>query len=173
MREHLRWMADTATLAEFRASLEADPPWQRMRAAVYPDMSDEEAEALRVSMIEALDSGNLMIDFPERYYVINAFRYGNDQAYVASELAWTIMRAPERAEYVIGDHAVTMYDPVVNESRGMTGNALASSPSAETVLPLDRKVAVRLSFDDQGTWEDVKVPASVVEEMNLRGKVEG
>jgi len=69
---------------------------------------------------------------------------------------------------VIGDHAVSMYDPMLGAPGSPTGNALASSPMAETILPLDRKVAVRLSFEGQGEWEDVAIEPSVVQDINLR-----
>lgn len=168
MREHLRWLANTATLSQFRSTLEADPPWQRMRKAIFSEMSDDEAEEWRLARLQEIDTGKWEIEFPERYYVINTMRYLTDQSYIAAELAWTVMRAPRGFEYVIGDHAFSMYDPTVGTKGGSTGNALASSPHAETVLPLDRSVAVRLTFDGQGEWKDVEVDPSVVQEMNLR-----
>jgi hypothetical protein len=79
-----------------------------------------------------------------------------------------VMRAPAGYEFVIGDHAVSMYDPTIGTPGGSTGNALASSPMAETVLPLDRSVAVLLSFDGQGDWKDLEVEPGVVQDMNLR-----
>lgn len=141
MREHLRWLSDTATQAQFRSTLEADPPWQRMRAAVFPEMSDDEAKQWRRDRLREIDEGKWEISFPDRYHVINTMRYLADQSYVAVELAWTVMRAPAGHEFVIGDHAVSMYDPTLEARGGSTGNALASSAMAETVLPLDRSVA--------------------------------
>lgn len=168
MREHLRWLSNTATLSHFRSTLEADPPWQRMRTAVFSEMSDEEAEEWRRDRLREIDEGKWEVEFPERYYVISTMQYLTDQAYVAAEMAWTIMRAPAGCEYVIGDHAVSMYDPTVGTRGGSIGNALASSPHAETLLPLDRNVAVCLSFDGEHEWSDVEVEPSVVQEMNLR-----
>lgn len=48
------------------------------------------------------------------------------------------MRAPAGSEYVIGDHAVSMYDPLVGAAGESTGNGFASSPLAETVPPVVR-----------------------------------
>lgn len=165
MREHLRWMADTWTLNRFRSTLEADPPWQRMRAAVYTDLSDEEAEALRRKMVRHIDEGNLEVEFLQRYYVVQTMEYLTGQAYMAAEMSWQVMRAPTGTEFVIGDHAVSMYDPAL--AAGPHGNAMASSPYAQTVLPLDRRVAVRLSFDDD-KWVDEEVAPELVEEINVR-----
>jgi hypothetical protein len=167
MREHLRWMSDTATLAHFRSTLEADPPWQRMRRAVFPELTDAEAEEFRTNTLREIDAGDLQTVFPERYYVITTMEYIVDQSYIAADLAWEVMRAPGAAEFVIGDHAVTMFDPTVEPGGPVGGNALASSPHAETVLALDRKVAVRLSFDGTA-WTDGEVSEDRVSEMNLR-----
>jgi hypothetical protein len=167
-REHLRWLTDTVTLAQFRSTLDADPPWQRMRSAVFPEMSDEEAEDFRRETIAAIDSGSVMVEFLERKYVIDTMRYVTDQAHMAAEMSWTVMRAPAGSEYVIGDHAVTMYDPTVAARGGPAGNGLRSSPLAETVLALDRSVAVKVSFGEERDWRDVEVTPDVVREMNLR-----
>jgi hypothetical protein len=91
-----------------------------------------------------------------------------EQAYVAAEMSWQVMRAPADEEFVIGDHAVTMYDPTLGAREELVGNAIASSPAAETVLPLDRDVAVRLPFDEDEPWVDEEVSAELVREMNLR-----
>jgi hypothetical protein len=164
MRDHLRWLTNSATLAQFRSTLDADVPWQRMREFVFPEMTDEEAEGFRRSTLSEIDSGNLEVEFPERYYVINTMRYVVEQAFLAAQLSWTVMRAPNDSEFVIGDHAVSMYDPSLTGSRG---NGLVSSPLAETVLPLDRSVAVRLTFGDD-EWSDEVVGAELVAEINLR-----
>jgi hypothetical protein len=169
MRDQIRWTADTWTVAHFRSMLEADPPWQRARRAVFAHMSDEEAEEMRVTLLKDIDAGNLGVEFPEPYYLIQTMRFVVDQAFVAAGLEWTVMRAPAGSEYVIGDHAATMYDPIVNASRGRKGNGLVSSPVAEMVLPFDRSVAVRLSYnDEEGRWNDVEVEPAVVDELNLR-----
>jgi hypothetical protein len=168
MHEHLRWTDENATRAHFRSSLEADPPWQRMRAAVFPELSDEEAENLRQEIIADLDSGNILIEFPEQRHVINPLRYVTEIAYTISEMSWTVMRAPGGCEYVIGDHAVSMYDPLVGGLGESTGNGFASSPLAETVLPFDRGVAVKLSFGEDEDWRDVEVSADDVREINVR-----
>jgi hypothetical protein len=171
MREQLRWTNNAATLAYFRSTLDAGPPWERMRAAVFPEMSDEEAEEFRRQLIDDIDSGKVLIEFPERHYIINSMSYITDQAYIAAEMSWTVMRAPAGSEYVIGDHAVSMYDPNISAwalSDDSRGNALASSPLAETILPLDRRVAVKLSFGEDEDWQDVEVSADDVDEVNLR-----
>lgn len=128
-----------------------------MRAAVFPEMSDEEAEKLRREIISDLDSGNILIDFPEQRHVINPLRYVTDIAFIIAGMSWTVMRAPAGSEYVIGDHAVSMYDPLVGAPGESTGNGFASSPLAETVLPFDRNVAVKLSFGEDEDWRDIEV----------------
>jgi len=168
MREQMRWTHDTATLAHFRSTLEADPPWQRMRAAVFPEMTDEEAEEFRQKAIADLDSGSMSIAFPERHYVISTFQYQTDLAYSIAGMSWTVMRAPAGSEYVIGDHAVSMYDPRAGAPGESTGNGFASSPLAETVLPFDRSVAAKLSLGEDEDWRDIEVSADTVREMNLR-----
>lgn len=167
MRDHLRWASDTMTLARFRSTLEADPPWQRMRAAIYADKTDEEAEELRQRMLREIDSGNLIVEYPQRYYMLSTIEHLTHQAEIAAEMSWTVMRAPSGCEFVIGDNAVTMYDPTVDASSDPSGNALASSPFAETVLPLDPAVAVRLTFEDD-PWRDEEITPDLVEELNLR-----
>jgi hypothetical protein len=79
------------------------------------------------------------------------------------------MLDPTGEEFVIGDHAVTMYDPTL-DARGdaPVGNAIASSSLAETVLPLDRRAAVRLTFGAERDWADEEVSADLVQEINLR-----
>lgn len=168
MREHLRWTDETATRAHFRSTLEADPPWQRMRAAVFPEMSDEEADRLRREIIADLDAGNILIEFPEQRHIINPLRYVTEIAYTIAEMSWTVMRAPAGSEYVIGDHAVSMYDPKVGAPGESTGNGFASSPLAETVLPFDRTAAVKLSFGEDEDWRDIEVSVDDVREMNVR-----
>jgi hypothetical protein len=168
MREHMRWTHDTATLANFRSSLEADPPWQRMRAAVFPEMSDEEAEEFRRETIANLDSGSLYIEFPQRHYIISTLQYVTEIAYVAAEMPWTVMRAPAGSEYIIGDHAVSMYDPLIGRPGASTGNGFRSSPLAETVLPVDRSVAVKFSPIGEEEWRDIEVSADDVREINVR-----
>jgi hypothetical protein len=167
MRDHLRWLSDTGTLAHFRSTLEADPPWQRMRAAVFAEMSNEEAEEFRRRTLREIDIGNLEVEFPERYYVVSAIQFLTDQAYIAADMSWTVMRAPSGSEYVIGDHAVSMYDPTIG-LRDPRGNGLATSPLAETVLPLDPTVAVKLTFGEEKPWTDAEVEAAVVDEINAR-----
>lgn len=168
MREQLRWTHDTATLAHYRSTLEADPPWQRMRAAVFPEMTDEEAEEFRRKAIADLDSGDMYIEFPARHYVITTFQYVTDLAYTIVGMSWTVMRAPAGSEYVIGDHAVSMYDPTIGAPGASTGNGFASSPFAETVLPLDRSVAVKVSIGEEEEWRDLEVSADDVDEINVR-----
>ena len=167
MRDHMRWLSDTMTLARFRSTLEADPPWLRMRAAIYADLTDAEAEELRQQMLGEIDRGNLLVEYPQRYYVISTIEHLTHQAEIATEMSWTVLRAPTGSEFVIGDNAVTMYDPTLVISGGPKGNALASSPYAQTVLPLDPSLAVRLTFADD-TWRDEEVASDLVDELNLR-----
>jgi len=168
MREHLRWLTNTATLQQLRSTLDADPPWQRMRAAVYPELSDEEAEQLRRSMIRSIDAGDFEIEFPDRKYVIDTMQFLVDQSYMAVAMSWSVLRAPLGTEFVIGDHAVSMYDPTVGRRGGPVGNALMSSPLAQTVLPLDRSVAVRLTVGEEHEWRDIEADPALVQEINLR-----
>jgi len=167
MRDHLRWISDTLTLARFRSMLEADPPWQRMRVAVYGEMADDEAERLRQRMIQEIDSGNLAVEYPHRYYVVSTMQYLAHQAEIAANMSWAVMRAPKGSEFAVGDNVVTMYDLTLVGSNGPTGNALASSPFAETVLPVDRRVAVRLTVDCDD-WTDAEIDPGLVDELNLR-----
>jgi hypothetical protein len=120
-------------------------------------------------VLKDIDAGDLGVEFTQPYYLIQTMQFVIDQAYVADALEWEVLRAPAGSEYVIGDHAVTMYDPVVNASRGRKGNGLASSPVAQTVLPFDRTVAVRVSYNDEpGRWSDREVEPALVDEINLR-----
>ncbi len=140
-----------------------------MRAAVFPEMTDDEAEDFRRKAIAYLDSGDMYIEFPARHYVIATFQYVTDLAYEIVGMSWTVMRAPAGSGYVIGDHAVTMYDPTIGVTGASIGNGFRSSPFAETVLPLDRSVALKLSIgEDVDEWHDVEASAEEVREINVR-----
>jgi hypothetical protein len=86
---------------------------------------------------------------------------------IAAEMSWQVM-APLGEEFLIGDHAVTMYDPTLDRCEAPVGNAIGSSPLAETVLPLDRRVAVRLTFAEDDDWVDEVVSPDLAHEINLR-----
>lgn len=122
-------------------------------------------EVSRRNLARSLSREGVQIQAPPERQIAMMFALALDLAPVMTEMAWTILRAPESERLILGDSPLTMYDPEVEGRR--RGHGLYSSPLAETVLPLDPAFALRLSpaGDD---LPDVKVDVPTIRDLNLR-----
>ncbi|MEJ7785691.1 MAG: DUF4238 domain-containing protein [Solirubrobacteraceae bacterium] len=92
------------------------------------------------------------------------FAIAQDIAETVFELNWTVRRAEEGAAFVIGDTPVTMFDL----ARGGRGNAWASSPQAQSVMPLGARAALVMRPGNADDFTHAPARQRLVESMNLR-----
>jgi len=158
------------------------------------EVSSEELEQNRRTILRALERGEIGVDVPVNNLVHLALNSALATTPVIFLMDWTVVRTPANAEFIVGDTPVAMYDP---QPIGPSGAfALLSSPSAETFLPLDPSYglliranpdvyrfvydnAERLRRVDDNTWMEVlegrdvgwaegEADVEIVRELNLR-----
>lgn len=138
---------------------------QAMRVSGEPTDDPDETERQRINLLEALKGERIDVEAPPERTISLMFELALDLTDVVWDMSWTLLRAPDNHHFVIGDCPVTMFDP---EPSGLSGgNALLSSPKAETVLPLDPEFALLLTPGPRGLDETV-IDGTRLGELNLR-----
>jgi hypothetical protein len=144
----------------------ADPDSFRERHREHFDdgATDEEIEALRLKTIEMLKSGEIALDNPE----LGAFQMmmgtNGPVASVIASMTWVLVEAKED-EFITSDRGLAMHDP--KPKAPWSGNALRSSPEAETTFPLSPKFCLGLLQEDPPLLT-AEADAEGVREVNLR-----
>lgn len=127
-------------------------------------MSDGELQEFRRTTIQQIESGELLIGASHDHEVTGMFLAASEGAFkVANFMSWTLLRAPNEAEFILGDHPVAFFDP---ERPGKTA-AWLSSDTVEVTLPLAPRTCLRFT---PGPPEllDVAVGQQIVADINLR-----
>ena len=128
------------------------------------EMTDEEAERKRRSMIESVKRGGVEVRAPQGRQIAFAFDIALDLTRHLNDMEWTVVRAPPTARFILSDCPVAMYDPQLPPGGA---NALWSSPRAETSVPLDPLFCLLLRPRAMA-WTEEQVDAPRVHHINAR-----
>jgi len=136
------------------------------RTAV-PEISEEEIENFRVDTLEQIQSGKLVFKAPRaRELALIFFQLDEVVLKVLKECEWWIMRVDEDApDLVLSDVGITQVDHTPRHPKA--GRGWMSSPGAETILPIDPRMAVVVT-PGSGDWFWGDIDADEVEDINLR-----
>jgi Protein of unknown function (DUF4238) len=136
----------------------------RYKEDIDASQSDEEIRRLLERTRAALESGEIAFDDPKsRSFTL--MLGGTDRvAEAIFNLEWVILRAGED-EFVTSDRAIAMHDSTPKFP--WSGNALESSPNAETTFPLDPLSTIMLHRGPKNLRCE-ELDARGVRELNLR-----
>jgi hypothetical protein len=133
----------------------------------FPHLSDAETEAFRVDTLEDLQSGNLVFEAPPaREIAMMFFQVEEIVPMLLEKCDWAVLRVDEAApDLILADVGVTQVDHTPKHPKG--GAGWLSSPTAETILPIDPRAAL-LVTPGSGAWVWGTAQADVVDDINLR-----
>jgi hypothetical protein len=97
------------------------------------DLSPEEAERQRENMVSAVRKGRVLIEAPQARTIAFTLQMSLDLCDAIERMQWTILQAEPGSSFVVSDSPIAMYDPHLPR---MAANAIGSSPTAETTLPI-------------------------------------
>jgi hypothetical protein len=128
--------------------------------------NEAEVEAERLKFLEQLQGGQIGLKSPaEREIGMMFLSFEHGTKVLLTELGWTLLRAPDNAEFVLSDHPVAHYDP--NAAGTDMGVSFLTTPESGTLVPLDPSFALWLSPHEPATWREVNVGRQEVDDMNL------
>lgn len=84
---------------------------------------------------------------------------------ILNEMRWTLAKASEDREFVLGDDPLTMYDRTPKDEEAAPG--FLSSPGAQTAIPLSPTRCLLLTPGPPG-FDDIELWPSDVDELNMR-----
>lgn len=165
-RERLKFYDELMAELMTEVSLSNAKRFQRRACVAAPDMSPEDIEQVRLELIEDLKSGRVKLgSTPSREVAAMFFAVEPVAERLVMDFTWTTLRASEDVPFVLPGLGITMHDPTPPFPE--SGLGFASSPNAQTILPVDPTLAIALT-PGPPTWNDVEVDAGAVEEINLR-----
>jgi len=140
-RAQLRFMDELVAKLTSELKLQAPKQVHAMLMAGEPTMTMEEAEAQRLEMLRDLESGQLVVQStPDREICLMFNGLDSIVPLLVSRFDWTAVSFPEGATLVLPDTGLSRYDPTPTTPQGGTG--FASSPNAETVMPVSPTLAL-------------------------------
>ena len=146
-RKQTAEIMEASTAALMAKSYRLDPE-SAQRALADSELTREEIEELRRTVIADLESGRVTVELP-RNALIKYFLEGAISAsWTIFMLDWTVVRLPEDAPaFVLADHPVSVYDPAPMFPGGGVG--LMSSPHTQVFLPLGPRVGLLLESSER------------------------
>jgi hypothetical protein len=132
--------------------------------ATGEDLSPEEAERQRESMVSAVRKGRVLIEAPQARTIAFTLQLSLDLCEAIDRMHWTILQAEPGASFILSDSPIAMYDPHLPP---LAANAIGSSPTAETTLAIGPRHCLLLRPLDQGVEID-GAPPELVHDINLR-----
>lgn len=163
-REWLRLIDERAGRKLVRDIAKQSEVFRDAMQAIGETSDPPEIEENRRQLLASLSHGGIEFEAPPERQIAMMFELALDLAWDIAAMSWVVLRAPDSRRFVLGDSPVTMYDPKL---KGPRGNALCSSPEAETVVPLDPAFA--LCIRPYGEEFDKRtLTASELLEINLR-----
>lgn len=136
----------------------------RQYREVIGEAPDEEIEALRIDMLEALAEGRVGLDDPRAHAIGMGLQMSADLATVIFRASWSLLRT--EASFVTSDAGLAMYDPTPRFP--WSGNGWASSPNAMTTVPLGATHCLAVTPGDSATLDVIDVDAETTALINLR-----
>jgi hypothetical protein len=125
-----------------------------------------EVEAERLDLLDRLKRGKIGLESPqEREIAMMFLSFEHGTRVLLTELGWTLLRAPDDADFVLSDHPVAHFDP--NAAGTDMGVSFLTTPESGTLIPLDPSFALWLSPQEPATWREVRVNRQEVDDMNL------
>jgi hypothetical protein len=166
VRRWFKFLDEVASSLMTEVSVANSESFHRRARTAEPDMSFEEVEEMRLELLADLESGRITMESTPSREVATMFIAADKVAEtLVVNFSWAVLRAPVAKQFVLPDMGITIYDPTPRNPAG--GRAFASSPNAETVMPVDPSFAVALS-PGPPVWEDVELDDAAVEDVNLR-----
>ena len=147
---------DLATAAGFRAE------YQRR---IGDDKTDDEIEAVRLTMKAQLEEGRVDYQHPKGMSIKLILGGAHEIAELVYGLDWVLLQA-EDAEFVTSDRPISMADPSPRHS--WTGNGWISSPNAINFYPLSPHQGLLIHQGDECGWSVATSGPKQVRRLNLQ-----
>ena len=159
-------VARMAAEQALRASLrDKEGVTKRYREKVNPLATESEIREFAVEQLRALHRGDLKIDLPDEAPHQAMWASVSRVAFDVAASDWTLLKRPgEYVEFIASDRGLSMWDPNLGPSQG---NGWATSPTAETMIPISPSVCLRVMPGTAGYSVETASDASVAE-INLR-----
>jgi hypothetical protein len=122
-------------------------PYLRFLRHLGEDMPLEQAEKQRQELVAFLESDDYDIVAPPNLLINHFLESAADVAWIIYMLDWTVVRAPDRKEFILADTPVAQFDPTPLARNGASG--LLSSPQAHTFMPLGPRVALHITANPE------------------------
>lgn len=165
-REWLKFYDEMTAKLTTEVSLANPQSFHRRARAADPNMSFEAVEQVRLELLADMEAGRLTVESTPSREVACMFLAADKVAEaLVMGFTWAVIRAPAGSRFVLPDMGITLYD--ATPPMRASGLGFASSPNAETVMPVDPTFAVVLS-PGPPVWRDIQVDDAHVEEVNLR-----
>jgi len=165
-RESLKFFDELMAEMTTEVDLGNAESFERRARAADPDMSADEIEQVRLELLADLQAGRIKLgSTPSREIAFMFIATEKVAEQLVTGFTWAVFRAPADAEFVLPGLGITLHDPTPPFPE--SGLGFASSPNAETVMPIDPTFAIALT-PGLATWNDVAVDAGAVTEINLR-----
>jgi hypothetical protein len=154
-------LAAQASIAAFLGNREAVT--ERYRTLINPDGTDEEIRAFARDLIADFKQGKLKIKLPPEAPQQAMLKLVSLMANDVVTMSWTLIEAVD-GEFIASDRGLAMWDPNLPPQRG---NAWASSPQAETAIPVGPKVCLKITPGAEGFAVE-RADKQTVDAINLR-----
>lgn len=165
-REWLKFFDELMAQMTTEVDLSNAESFERRARVANPDMSPEDVEQVRAELLADLQAGRIKLgSTPSREIALMFLAVEHVAAQLVAGFTWAVFRAPDDAQFVLPGLGITLHDPTPPYPE--SGLGFASSPNAETIVPIDPTFAIALT-PGAATWNDVAIDAAAVAEINLR-----
>jgi hypothetical protein len=142
-REQMASLMEQVTAAMVSESFKLDPAAaQRAAAATDIDLTPEEVEASRRDLVEGLDDGRYGVEIQKNAMIGYLLEGAQSSSWTMFLLDWTLVRAEEGSEFILGDNPVSLYDQMPVFPGGGVG--ILSSPNTQMFMPIGPSVGILL-----------------------------
>jgi hypothetical protein len=137
-------LAAEVAIAAFLSNREAVTA--RYRTLIKPDATSEEVRAFARDLVANFKQGKLKIRLPPEAPQQAMLRLVSPIATNVVTMSWTLIETTQH-EFIANDRGLAMWDPTLPTQRG---NAWASSPQAETTVPVGPNACLRITPGAEG-----------------------
>lgn len=165
-REWLRFFDEVMAAMTTEVDLSNADSFHRRAKQAAPEMTPDEVEATRRELLDDLKAGRVRLgSTPSREVAMMFVAAEQVAAKLVSGFTWAVLRASDDSKLVLPGMGITLYDPTPPYPE--SGLGFASSPNAETIVPVDPAFALALT-PGTPTWNEGTISVDDVAEINLR-----
>lgn len=128
------------------------------------EVTDDDVDVMRNELLESLREGRIVVQATSDHEVLSTFVAATDVAKEIAQKTSLVCLHGVRAEFVLSDHPVCIYDPLAPADRGV---GWMSSPASQVTFPVSRDTCLFFRPGRMG-FAHVDVDRVAVADINLR-----